>query len=90
MLWFTPGEADGARARLMLATFHRTDQDGQEAIVELGDCRFADTFPAFAREVESGGFIFVHERVLSGQRVARSWSAPITEGSSAPSVRYPP
>ncbi len=66
VLWFTGSEADGARTRLMLETFERTDHIGHETIVELDDSRFADTFPAFAREIGPGGFSFLYKRMLTG------------------------
>lgn len=62
VIWFqkTP---DGARTRLMLKKFSDQDKRRCDRVVNLEDCDVADTFPAFAEQLEADGFVFLYQRI---------------------------
>lgn len=65
LLWFSGG-AEAARGRIMLRTF--TGGDDDRPVMELNDCEYADTFPAFAGQLGVDGFSFLYQRMRAGIR----------------------
>ena len=65
IIWFqsTP---EGARTRLMLKTLTERDKHYHGHVMNLADCDAADTFPAFAEQLEADGFAFLCRRIKTG------------------------
>lgn len=65
VVWFQESP-EGARTRLLLKRF--ADQDKHHCVdaIPLADCAVADTFPAFAEQLEEGGFSFIQRRIRAG------------------------
>jgi len=58
--------SEGASGRLMLKTFSDRDVDAQDVVMQLSDCPYADTFPAFTQEIGPEGFMFLYQRMQAG------------------------
>jgi GNAT superfamily N-acetyltransferase len=66
VIW-TQDHPEGARTRLMLKVYTPRDQQASGSpVTELDGSVAASTFPAFAAEMASDGFVFLRERVSAG------------------------
>lgn len=67
VIWLQDNPND-ARGRLMLKTYAPADQHHDSPhVTELHHCDVADTFGAFAEELEADGFTFLHQRLKAGR-----------------------